>query len=130
READDEATRQSNERARVEEALAAALAGQASQKAFAERETARADAAEDLAARNRKECSVERAAREQLEAEVAQLKTAATAEAVLKAELGEELATAREDIARLENDKQQAVASVASSSAATTCGDGSSRSSS
>ncbi|CAN0020967.1 unnamed protein product, partial [Ectocarpus sp. 12 AP-2014] len=105
-EADDEATRQSNERARVEEALAAALAGQASQKAFAERETARADAAEDLAARNRQEFSVERSAREQLEAEVAQLKTAATAEATLKAELVEELATAREDIARLENDKQ------------------------
>lgn len=124
READDEATRQSNERARVEEALAVAQAGQASQKAFAERETARADAAEALAARNRKDCSVERSARQQLEAKVAQLETVATAEAALTAELREKLATAREDIARLEKEKIEAMASAASCSAATTSGDG------
>lgn len=110
READDEAARQSHARACAEENLAAALTQLSEQKVHAQKEAARADDAEAVAAQLREDQSAERAERAGLEVEVERLKVAAKAEADGRAEVEKELREAREEITRLENEREAAAA--------------------
>lgn len=119
READDEASRQANERARVEVELAAVLAENTVLKASAETERARANRKEVLAEKLHIERSEERSSREKLEDEVEGFRATAAAQAERTTDLEEQLRAARDEIARLESDKKQAA--LLSAAASGTC---------
>eukprot|EP00752_Nemacystus_decipiens_P007448 g6657.t1 len=118
READEEAARIAAERARVEEQLASALAERDDLKAFAERETSRADEAEAKIVRVHRDHSEHRSARRELEGKVERLEGAAAAEAGRAEDLEGKLRAAKDEIARLESDKQEALSAASATAAA------------